>query len=171
MSVSLIVARTMNDCIGLNNALPWHLPKDFRWFKDNTRGKPVVMGRLTYESIGKPLPDRLNIIVTRNPNFKADGCIVVNTPQAALDYVNKMRDVRSSDEIMVMGGKEIYLAFLPKVDKIYLTTIYTVVVGDTYLSDITDGFVKDKSLVSDADERNEYSMEFSIWHKEDKDAV
>lgn len=118
--------------------MPWHLPEDLRFFKRTTLGKPVVIGRKTFESIGKPLPDRPNIVVTRNPNWTAEGVTVVNTLEAALETARGV--VKDLDpEIIIGGGAEIYQQALPHADKLYLTYIHKTIEGDTFFPDFCKG--------------------------------
>jgi dihydrofolate reductase len=126
MRVSLIVAMAHNRVIGRNNALPWRLPEDLKRFKAITMGHPVIMGRRTYESIGRPLPGRANIVVTRSEQFKAPGCTVVRSPQAALDAC------AGTDEAFVIGGADIYRAFLDRADRLLVTEIDADFEGDAY---------------------------------------
>ncbi|NNL54609.1 MAG: dihydrofolate reductase, partial [Woeseia sp.] len=118
MRVSIIVAAATNRVIGLRGELPWHLPDDLRRFRKLTTGKPVIMGRLTHESIGRPLPDRRNIVVSRQPGYQPAGCEVVASPTAALDAV------ADSEEAMVIGGGRIYKQMLPLCNRIYLTRVH-----------------------------------------------
>lgn len=130
MIVSLIVAVAENGVIGADNALPWRLPDDMKWFRRHTLGKPVVMGRKTFESIGsRPLPERPNIVMTRDPSFAAPGCAVVDSPQAALAAAG------DSEEVMVIGGESVFRAFLARADRLYLTRVNAVVEGDTLFPD------------------------------------
>ena len=124
--LSLIAAMDQNRLIGCNNQLPWRLPADLKRFKALTLGKPVVMGRKTYDSIGRPLPDRQNIIITRNPDFAAPGCTVVNSFDAALSAVGEVA------EIMVIGGMQIYLQALPVAQRLYLTIIEHCFTGNAW---------------------------------------
>ncbi|MBI2660143.1 dihydrofolate reductase [Candidatus Woesearchaeota archaeon] len=126
MIISLIAAMGKNNVIGKDNSLPWKLPADMKRFKELTIGKPVVMGRKTFESIGKPLPDRKNIILTRGKDYKADGCIVVHSAGEAL------KAAMGSKEIMIAGGGQIFREFLPMADKMYLTLIDGDFEGDAY---------------------------------------
>lgn len=123
MKISLIVAASENHIIGKDNALPWRLPADLKYFKAVTMGKPIVMGRKTWESLGKPLPGRTNIIVTRQP-LQWPGCVVVDSAAAAV------RAVDDADELMVIGGAEIFREFLPVAQRIYLTRVHALVHGD-----------------------------------------
>jgi len=114
MIISLIAAMDKNKVIGNKGKLPWNLPADMRYFRDKTKGKPVIMGRKTHESIGRPLPDRTNIIVTRDRNYKAKGCVVVHSADEALKAAGNI------EEVMVIGGSQIYKEFLPKANRMYL---------------------------------------------------
>jgi dihydrofolate reductase len=131
--LALIVAVADNGVIGSNNALPWRLPEDMRHFKHVTMGKPIVMGRKTFESIGKPLPGRTNIVITRNPAFQAEGVEVVSSLAAALELATHVARRDGVDEAVVIGGAEIYQAALPQTDHIYLTEIHADVEGDAVL--------------------------------------
>lgn len=133
MTISLIAAIDRNRVIGRDGRLPWHLPADLRHFREQTLGKPVLMGRKTFESIGKPLPGRTNIIVTRRFGYHADGCRVFDTLSAALD------SCPDAPELMVIGGASIYVQALPLASRIYLTVIDTEVEGDAWFPEIDTG--------------------------------
>lgn len=126
--ISLIVAASSNNVIGANGGLPWHLSDDLKRFKAITMGKPIVMGRKTYESIGRPLPGRKNIIITRQADFSAAGCDVVSSVEAA------MAAAGNAEEIMVIGGAQIYDLFLPEAQRIYLTRVQVDVDGDAFFA-------------------------------------
>lgn len=126
MSLSIIVAMAHNNVIGADNALPWHLPADLKYFKATTMAKPIIMGRKTYQSIGRPLPGRRNIVITRDQTWFAEGVEVVTSVEEA---VNQTKGI---DEAMVIGGAQIYGAMLPFVERLYVTEIDKQVVGDTY---------------------------------------
>lgn len=126
MQISLIAAMGKNRIIGKNNSLPWKLPEDMKRFKEITKGKLIVMGRKTFESIGKPLPNRTNIIITHDKNYKADGCVVVYSVEEAL------KTAKGNEEVMVIGGEQIFKLFLPKADRMYLTFIDEDFEGDAY---------------------------------------
>ncbi len=119
--------------IGKDQEMPWHLPADLAFFKKTTLGSPIIMGRKTYESIGKPLPDRLNIVVTRNPELKIRGCEVVTSPTQALQIARK--ESNQSKELFITGGSHLYTHFLPQADRLYLTLIDADVEGDTLFPD------------------------------------
>lgn len=125
MKLSLIVATANNNAIGRNNELPWHLPQDLKYFKSVTLGKPVIMGRKTFESIGKPLPSRTNIVVTRQKDWKFSGVLVAKSVEEALEIGQQFRNEQNNlaEEVMVIGGAEIYRYALPIADRVYLTRI------------------------------------------------
>lgn len=155
MQISLIVAMAKNRVIGTDNQLPWHLPADLRHFKSLTLGKPIVMGRKTYESIGKPLPGRTNIILTQQPNYHAEGCLVVHSIDAVLSAAN------DTVELMIIGGSTIYAEFLPLAQKIYLTEIDAEIVGDAYFPELTSTeWQKIAHENYQADEKNAYNYSF-----------
>ena len=129
MRISAIVAQSENRVIGINNQLPWHLPLDLRHFKEVTLGKTILMGRKTYESIGKALPGRTNVVLTRDPLFSAPGCVVVRDIETALQAV-------TTDEVVVIGGALIYESLLPRVDYLYLTQVHTTLEGDAFFPEL-----------------------------------
>lgn len=124
--ISLIVAHDKNRVIGYENQMPWHLPEELQYFKKMTMGKPIVMGRKTFESIGKPLPGRRNIVISRNEDYKVDGVEVVNSLEKGLQLV---KDV---EEVMVIGGEQIFKLALPMADRLYITLINHEFKGDTF---------------------------------------
>jgi len=134
MKLAIIVAAARNGVIGNNNQLPWHLPQDLKYFKAVTLGKPVIMGRKTYESIGRPLPGRTNIVVTRSSDWQVEGVVVVNSLEQALSEARKAIETSPSSaaEAMIIGGAEIYRSALPTVNKVYLTRVDVDVEGDAF---------------------------------------
>ena len=132
MKIERIVATSQNHVIGLDNQLPWHLPEDLQYFKAVTMGKPILMGRKTYDSIGRPLPGRANIVLTRDANWTADGVEVVNGLDAAIAASEKACKAAGADELMIIGGEQIYRKFLPVANKLYLTKVEAKVEGDAY---------------------------------------
>lgn len=130
--ISFVVARADNGMIGRDNALPWHLPADLRHFKRLTVGKPVVMGRRTFDSIGKPLPGRHNIVLTRDPAWRADGVTVVTNLAEAIAAAGLDPKTRA-DEVMIIGGAAIYAEALPIATRVYLTEVHAAPEGDTRL--------------------------------------
>ncbi len=131
--LSLVVAVAENGVIGRDNGLPWRLPGDLQYFKRITMGKPLIMGRKTFESIGRPLPGRTNIVVTRDPAWTAEGVVVANSLPRAVDLAQEVAATGGAGEVMVIGGAEIYAAALPRADRIYLTEVHAAVDGDARL--------------------------------------
>ncbi|WP_446469948.1 type 3 dihydrofolate reductase [Xenorhabdus stockiae] len=159
MNISLIAAMAMDRVIGLDNAMPWTVPGDLAWFKRNTLGKPVVMGRVTYESIGRPLPGRLNIIISRQPGSD-DRVTWVSSIEEALAVAGDV------EEIMVIGGGKIYEQFIPLASRMYLTHIDAEVIGDTHFPDYEpDEWNSVFTEYHDADERNSHSYCFEILER------
>lgn len=132
MQLTLVVAAAENDVIGRDGDLPWHLPADLAHFKKVTLGKPIVMGRRTWESIGRPLPGRTNIVVTRNPTYAAEGAVVVSSLGEAADHARGL----GASELMVIGGAGLYAAALPLAERILLTRVHASVAGDTEMPPI-----------------------------------
>ncbi|KAA6209675.1 type 3 dihydrofolate reductase [Avibacterium paragallinarum] len=159
MILSLIVAITKNNVIGKDNQMPWHLPVDLAWFRKNTQGKPVIMGRKTFESIGHPLPKRTNIVLSRSP-FEYQGVIWKASFESAV------LSVQDSPEIMLIGGGELFKQYLPQADRLYLTEIQTEIDGDTFFPCID--WTEWKVILDEyhpADEWNMYDCRFMILEK------
>ncbi len=159
MKISMIAAMAKNRVIGKDNQMPWHLPTDFAWFKKCTMGKPVVMGRKTYDSIGRPLPGRINIVISRDESLTIEGVSCVSSIEQALELV------KNHDEVMIIGGGSIYQACLPMADRLYLTFIDLDIQGDTQFPDWGKGWNKSYSESYPADEKNAYGMEFVIMNR------
>ncbi|WP_118878538.1 type 3 dihydrofolate reductase [Haemophilus haemolyticus] len=156
MTFSLIVATTLNSVIGKDNQMPWHLPADLVWFRQNTTGKPVIMGRKTFESIGRPLPKRANIVLSRQP-FEREGVVWKDSLESAVDFV------RDFDEIMLIGGGELFKQYLPQADKLYLTQIQAELDGDTFFPQLNwDEWKIEFDEYRKADEQNCYDCRFLI---------
>ena len=132
MRLAVIVAQAENGVIGVDNKLPWYLPQDLKYFKRVTLGKPIIMGRKTFESIGKPLPGRCNIVITRDPDWQAPGVQVARTPEAAIDCAEQQALIDGVEEALVIGGAEVYRQLLPKADRLYLTQVHAQVPGDAH---------------------------------------
>jgi dihydrofolate reductase len=150
--VKIIVAMSKNRVIGNNNELIWKLSSDLKRFKELTTGHPVVMGRKTYESIGKPLPNRRNIIITRNLEYEVNGCEVVSSLEEALLLTN--------NDCFIIGGGEIYKQSLEVADKIYLTLVHKDFEGDTTFPELGKEWATIDTKDFDADEKNEYNYSF-----------
>jgi len=164
--VTLIVAVADTGVIGRDNGLPWHLPEDLKRFKRLTIGKPIVMGRKTYASIGKPLPGRHNIVVTRDPNYRPEGVTVVHDPDAALRAAEGGPG-GTTTEIMVIGGAELFRLFLPRAGRIHLTRVHGDIAGDVMWPalDSREWRVV-KRETHGADERHVYAMTFEVWERQ-----
>lgn len=150
--IHLVVAVAENGAIGKDNQLLWHLPDDLKQFKKLTSGHTVVMGRKTYESIGKPLPNRTNVIITRNENYEAPGCIVVSSLEEA---------IRTESDVYIIGGAEIYQQALPLTDRIHLTEVQTSVEGDTFFPKLDSAEWHELSRETHpTDEKHRYAFDF-----------
>lgn len=159
MIISMIAAMADNRIIGKDNQMPWHLPADFAWFKRCTMGKPVVMGRKTYESIGRPLPGRLNIVISRDASLFIEGVTTVTSIEQALEVAGEV------EEVMIIGGGAIYAACLPMANKLYITHIEAEIEGDTQFPDWGNEFKETYSEAYQADEKNAYNMRFTVLEK------
>ena len=162
MKISMIAAMAHDRVIGKDNQMPWHLPADLAHFKRVTLGKPVLMGRKTFESIGRPLPGRRNLVISRNPGYQAEGIEVVDSVEAALALL-----VSSAvEELMVIGGGHLYAEMLPSADSLYLTQIDLAVEGDTRFPAFDDGQWQRIDCESHpADEKNPHPYSFETWQR------
>ncbi len=136
MKKSIIVAMAENRVIGRNNKLPWYLPNDLKYFKSVTMGKPIIMGRKTFESIGKPLPGRQNLVITRNADWQHEGVAVVHSYEEAFAKAEATALIDGVDEVMIIGGDQIYQTSLDLVDRIYLTKVHAEVDGDAWFTEV-----------------------------------
>jgi len=132
MRLAIIVAQAENRVIGTNNKLPWHLPEDLRYFKQVTMSKPIIMGRKTYESIGRPLPGRTNIVISRQSDYAPDGVRVVASLEVAMELAESISVIDGAEEVMVIGGAQIYEQALAVADRLYLTQVHASVEGDAW---------------------------------------
>ena len=132
MKIAMIVAMAQNNVIGINNTIPWYLPDDLRYFKAITMQKPIIMGRKTFDSLSKPLLGRTNIVITRNKNWNHENVKVVHNLHDAISLARDVAFIHKIDEIMTIGGAQIYHQFLPIAERIYLTKIYWTFKGDTF---------------------------------------
>ena len=154
--IALVVAMAENRVIGKENKLIWHLPADLKFFKNITTGHPIIMGRKTFESIGKPLPNRTNIIITRQPDFTAEGCLVAHSLTEALMLAQQL-----DSDIFVIGGAEIYKQAMFLADTIYLTEVHHTFEGDTFFPEIDSILWQETSREEHkADEKNPYDYAF-----------
>jgi dihydrofolate reductase len=137
MKLALIWAMSRNRVIGRNNALPWYLPEDLKYFKRVTMGKPIIMGRKTWESIGRPLPGRTNIVITRSSSYQVpEGVKVVSSLEAAFELADKVCLINGVNEAVVIGGAEIYALALPRATRLYMTQVHAEVDGDAFFPQI-----------------------------------
>ncbi len=162
MIISTIVAVAKNNVIGKDNDIPWYLPADLKYFKKITTGHHIVMGRKCYESIGRPLPKRTNVVVTRNPFFIATGCLVTHNVAEAV----QLAEANGEEEVFIIGGGQIYEIALPHVDRIYLTEVDLEVEGDIFFPEIDkNNWTLVKETKHQADEKNEYDYTFKILER------
>ncbi|MDP3770652.1 MAG: type 3 dihydrofolate reductase [bacterium] len=155
MIISLIAAMGRNRVIGKDNALPWKLPADMKRFREITRGKPIIMGRKTFESIGRPLPDRMNIVITREHDYRVDGCVVVHSIEEAIKAAG------DAQEIMVIGGTSIFEQFLLLAQKMYITLIDHDFEGDTFFPEFdTKEWNEVERSQHQPDDKNRYRYTF-----------
>lgn len=162
MKISIIAAVSENGVIGKDGEIPWYLPSDLKHFKELTTGHHIIMGRKTYESIGKPLPDRTNVIVTRQQDYKTEGVEVVHSLDAALELVERS----GNTQCFIIGGGEIFRQAMDKVNKIYLTRVHTKTEGDTYFPELDPLIWKEVSREQNlADEKNPYPYDFVVYER------
>lgn len=162
MIVSLLVAAAENNVIGKDNQLPWHLPNDLSYFKNQTWAMPILMGRKTFESIGKALPGRKNIVITRQYGWSHEGVSVVHSIEEAIEKAEDF-GVR---EIFIIGGAEIFKSVFAKADRIYLTRIHHNFDGDVYFPEVREGgwqLVRERSCAPD--QKNVYAHSFQVWER------
>lgn len=160
MQLSIIVAMDRNRVIGNNDSLPWHISADLKNFKKITMGKPIVMGRKTHESIGRPLPGRENIIITRDKTYQAEGCTVLNSIEEILEHC------KDTEEVMITGGSEIYKHTLDQATRLYLTEVHAEVEGDTFFPEYNRTEWDEISREEfNADEKNDYDYSFILLER------
>ncbi len=169
MTISIIVAAANNNCIGKLNKLPWHLKADLQYFKKLTTGNCIIMGKNTFESIGKPLPNRVNIVLTTDKNYTQNGVVVRNTLQDALDYCNRW----NQQEVFIIGGGKVYEQAIPLANKLYFTKVNTEVEnGDTFFPAIdnkTWAIHNATAHTKDAD--NDFDYTFETYLKSNSEPI
>ena len=160
--ISLVVAAAENNAIGKNNQLLWHLPADMKFFKNTTWALPVIMGRKTYDALGKPLGGRYNIVVSTNPAFNATGVEIVNSLPAAI----RAAEVMQTKEIMIIGGGQVYREALPTANRVYLTRVHAILEGDAFFPELDKA---EWQLVNkrdfSKDEKHAYDISFETWER------
>ncbi|MBB5211159.1 dihydrofolate reductase [Microbulbifer hydrolyticus] len=155
--LAMIVAMASNRAIGRENTLPWRISGDLQFFKRTTLGKPVVMGRKTFESIGRPLPGRQNIVITRNPEWRAEGVTVVASLQSALDAATTSASGDGVEEVMIIGGAEIYRQAMPLAERLYVTEVDAEVEGDAFFPALDETWREVSRDCYPASEKDEYN--------------
>ncbi|MEH6446487.1 MAG: dihydrofolate reductase [Oceanospirillaceae bacterium] len=166
MKLAIIVAQSNNRVIGKDNDLPWRLPKDLQYFKQVTLGKPIIMGRKTYESIGKPLPGRVNIVITNNKGFTAEGTQVVNSLQGAIELAESICKDAEQPEAMLIGGAQIYQQAISLADTLYITEVDAVIEGDAFFPEYDRADYSEQKRVKHlADVKNPYDYSFVVYQK------
>jgi dihydrofolate reductase len=161
MILSLIVIADENNAIGNQNQLLCHLPADLKYFRATTTGHHIVMGRKTFESVGRPLPNRVNIVISRTPGLAIEGCVVKPTLEEAIAFANAAGET----ELFITGGGTIYKQSIDMADKIYLTRIYHSFAADTFFPDLGEEWKLTKDEVHEADEKNPYGYSFQVYVK------
>ncbi|HLV76673.1 MAG TPA: dihydrofolate reductase [Marinobacter sp.] len=167
MRKALIVAMARNRVIGRNNQLPWYLPGDLKYFKQATMGKPVIMGRKTWDSIGRPLPGRMNVVISRNPEWQAPaGAVAVTSLEKALVKAEAQAELDGGDEVMIIGGGQIYAEALPLVDRMYITQVHAEVGGDAYFPEVNwDSWEEIGREDFSASDNNPYDYSFVVYQR------
>jgi len=158
VSVSIIVAMAKNRVIGNKGQLPWHLPSDLRRFKQLTMGHTLLMGRRTFESIGTALPGRQTIVLSRDPEYRADGCVMASNIETALQLVSP------TEELFICGGADIYRQTLPFADKIYLTELDVEIAGDRYFPELS---AEEFEIIQTEQVKDKFNYQFSVLHRYD----
>lgn len=161
LNISIIVATSKNNVIGVNNQLPWHLPADLKYFKSLTNGHSIIMGRKTYDSIGRPLPNRENIVITRDKKFTSNDLIIKHSIEEAIEHCN------GQEEVFIIGGDTIYKQTLAIANKLYITRVDIVIEnGDAFFPEINDEEWKKVSVEDyEKDEKNKFDYSFEVYER------
>lgn len=166
VSIAMIVAMAGNRVIGQNNQLPWHLPNDLKYFRANTLGKPIIMGRKTFDSIGKPLPGRTNIVISGNRDFHADGIRVTHNLDQAIALARGIARADGAGEAMIIGGAQLYQEALPLVTRLYVTEVHANIEGDAYFPQVDWQQWRQQSRVDYfAEGTNPYNYSFVVYQR------
>ncbi|MBU2710661.1 dihydrofolate reductase [Zooshikella harenae] len=171
MQVAMIAALAANRVIGVNGKLPWYIPGELKYFKHVTMGKPIIMGRKTFVSLGRPLPGRSNIVITRDQEYQHEGVQVVHSVEEALTLAENIAYINGADEVVIIGGGEIYRQALPKATRLYLTQIHKDYEGDAVFPE----WSKDKwQMVSE--QANHYELQaldysYQVWQRTASDGT
>ncbi len=161
MKISIIAAMARNRVIGKDNTMPWYLPAELRHFKQVTMGKPIIMGRKTFDSIGRVLPGRRNIVITRDPDYRFEGLVVVHAIEQAWIAAD------DAEEVMLIGGGHLYQQMINRAERLYLTLIDAVIEGDTYFPEIKNSeWLEIQDVYRPADEKNRYALRFLEFERQ-----
>ncbi|MBD8482316.1 dihydrofolate reductase [Pseudomonas coleopterorum] len=165
LPLSLIAALAENRVIGIDNSMPWHLPGDFKYFKATTLGKPIIMGRKTWDSLGRPLPGRLNLVVSRQPGLQLPGTEVFASLDAAIERAEAWAHEQGADEVMLIGGAQLYELGLAQADRLYLTRVALQPEGDAWFPEFDENqWQKVSSVANEAvDDKPAYA--FEVWER------
>jgi dihydrofolate reductase len=164
--IALIVAVAQNGVIGRDGGLPWRLPSDMAFFKRVTMGKPIVMGRRQFESVGRPLPGRINIVLSRQEDYQPEGVLVFSDFDAALEHAQTLAEVDGAGEVMIIGGGEIYARALPRADRLYLTKVDAAPRGDTFFPRIdADAWERVETPAPAPAERDEATYTIEVYER------
>ncbi|MCO8167574.1 dihydrofolate reductase [Pseudomonas sp. 21LCFQ02] len=165
LPLSLIAAMAENRVIGIDNSMPWHLPGDFKYFKATTLGKPVIMGRKTWDSLGRPLPGRLNLVVSRQRDLHLDGAEVFSSLEAAVERAEQWAQEQGVTEVMLIGGQQLYAQGLPHADRLYLTRIELSIEGDAWFPEFDTAQWQVVSTQPNAAEGDKPAYHFDVWER------
>lgn len=163
MNISIIVAISTNNIIGKKNEIPWHLPADFKYFREKTTGHHIIMGRKTFDSIGRPLPNRTSIVITRQKDYVCEGCLIAHSLEEA---INLVKENAVEDEVFIIGGKQIYDEALKIANKMYITIVHAGIDGDTSFPEYNKSDWNVISMIERlSDEKNIYNLTFLTLEK------
>ena len=165
LPLSLIAALGENRVIGVDNSMPWHLPGDFKYFKATTLGKPIIMGRKTWDSLGRPLPGRLNIVVSRQTDLALEGAEVFPSLEAAVERADAWAREHGADELMLIGGAQLYAQGLAQADRLYLTRVALSPEGDAWFPAFDENQWKLVSNLQNPAEGDKPAYNFEVWEK------
>lgn len=166
IALAIVVAAAKNGVIGVNNTLPWRLPRDLAHFKEITMNKPIIMGRNTFDSIGRPLPGRLNIIVTRQADWERDGVVVVHSLERAIETARNAAREAGADEVMLIGGADLYAQALPLAQRLYFTEVDCEIEGDAFFPKPVPTHWQEVSRVKHSkDDKNPYNFAFVTFRR------
>jgi len=165
LPLSLIAALGENRVIGVDNSMPWHLPGDFKYFKATTLGKPIIMGRKTWDSLGRPLPGRLNIVVTRQADLKLEGAEVFTSLEAAVERAEQWATEQGASEVMLIGGAQLYAQGLAQADRLYLTRVALSPEGDAWFPEFDQARWQLVSNVENPAVDDKPAYTFEVWER------